>query len=63
MVFPLGMFTKATWNVGQALNLVPLESFARGFVWVAIVAWGGSLVGLLWSVRPGFVGGPDKIRL
>jgi len=63
MVFPLGMFTKATWNVANALNFMPLQSLARGFVWVAIVAWGGSFAGLLWSLRPNFVGGPDKIRL
>jgi tellurite resistance protein TehA-like permease len=63
MVFPLGMFTKATWNVANALNLAPLQSLARGFVWVAIIAWAGSFAGLLWSLRPSFVGGPDKIRI
>jgi tellurite resistance protein TehA-like permease len=62
MVFPLGMFTKATWNVAGVLGLHALESFARGFVWVAVVAWAGTFAGLLWSLRPGFVGGPDKIE-
>jgi tellurite resistance protein TehA-like permease len=63
MVFPLGMFTKATWNVAHALSLPALQSLAWGFVWVAVVAWAGSFAGLLWSLRPSFVGGPDKIRL
>jgi tellurite resistance protein TehA-like permease len=63
MVFPLGMFTKATWNVAHVLDLPVLQGLARGFVWVAIAAWVGTFAGLLWSLRPAFVGGPDKIEL
>lgn len=47
MVFPLGMYTVATLEVGSMTGLGFLEGFASLFVWVALIAWAATFLGLL----------------
>ena len=47
MVFPLGMYTTATYQLAKALNLPFLVAIPDVFIVVAIAAWTGTFVGLL----------------
>jgi tellurite resistance protein TehA-like permease len=47
MVFPLGMYTAATWNFARAERIGFLDWIPRVFVWVALAAWLLSFAGML----------------
>jgi tellurite resistance protein TehA-like permease len=38
-VFPVGMYAACSFAVGQAAHASPITSFARVWVWVALVVW------------------------
>jgi len=46
VVFPLGMYTVCTRNLIRVFPLPLLEPIAGVFVWIALVAWGLTVVGL-----------------
>ena len=50
LVFPLGMYTVATYRLSLAADYSPIETMARVMVWVAFAAWLTTLFGLLRSV-------------
>ena len=49
MVFPLGMYAAATFQLAAALPMAPLVALARGTLPVALVGWTATMVGMLHS--------------
>ncbi|MCC6649486.1 MAG: tellurite resistance/C4-dicarboxylate transporter family protein [Polyangiaceae bacterium] len=49
-VFPLGMYTVCTIRLSQAVDAPYLRVIPRGFVFVAIAAWGVAMLGMLSSL-------------
>ena len=52
VVFPLGMYTVATFRLVQHLNLPFLSPVPNVFVFVAVGAWGLVFIGLAWKLLP-----------
>jgi tellurite resistance protein TehA-like permease len=56
LVFPLGMYTLATWRLSLAADFPPLQWIPRVMLWVALCAWTLTMAGALgaaWQVlRP-----------
>jgi tellurite resistance protein TehA-like permease len=46
-VFPVGMYTAATWQMARAMNLSFLQVIPRYFVYFAIFAWTVAFIGLV----------------
>jgi tellurite resistance protein TehA-like permease len=51
LVFPLGMYTVATYRLSLAADYTALQAVSRVMVWVAFAAWVATFVGLLGSAR------------
>ncbi|MDE5832136.1 MAG: tellurite resistance/C4-dicarboxylate transporter family protein [Desulfovibrio sp.] len=49
MVFPMGMYTACTATFSEALAFPTLMKVSDWFVWVAIVAWTATFIGMIWS--------------
>jgi tellurite resistance protein TehA-like permease len=52
-VFPLAMYTSATWRLGEALHMPLLQTVARYFVAAALTAWVLTFVGLVVQLARG----------
>jgi tellurite resistance protein TehA-like permease len=56
MVFPLGMYTVATYRLSLAADFTPLQWVPRIMIWVALAAWALTMLGALaqfWRVLRG----------
>lgn len=51
VVFPLGMYTVATFKLSLAADFTPLQAVAGIMLWVAFGAWLATLLGLIASLR------------
>ncbi|HWI14907.1 MAG TPA: hypothetical protein VNT02_11680, partial [Burkholderiales bacterium] len=49
-VFPLGMYTSATYRIGEALSLPIMLSLSRYFVAAALTAWLMTFLGFIVSL-------------
>jgi tellurite resistance protein TehA-like permease len=49
MVFPLGMYTLATWTLVRVNDLDFLSWLPRIFVWIALAAWVATIGGMIRS--------------
>ncbi len=47
VVFPLGMYTAASYTLGSATKLYFMVSISRAWLWVAVAAWLAVLVSML----------------
>jgi tellurite resistance protein TehA-like permease len=47
MVFPLGMYTAATWTIAEEYGVGFLGIIPRVFVWIAVAAWLAAFVGMI----------------
>ena len=47
LVFPLGMYTVSTYRLGQIVDVPEIMAIPRLFLWVALLAWTVTMVGLV----------------
>jgi tellurite resistance protein TehA-like permease len=57
-VFPLGMYTVATRQMAEALNLPFLDPFPPVVFVAALAAWSLAFAGLLWHLRAALISRP-----
>jgi tellurite resistance protein TehA-like permease len=49
-VFPLGMYTVSTFRLSRALDAPFLEAIPRVFIYIALLAWGSTLIAMIRSL-------------
>ena len=50
-VFPLGMYSAATWRLAKALNLPFLHALPWGTFWIALSVWAATFVAMMFELR------------
>lgn len=56
MVFPLGMYTVCSFQLGRAAGLEPLSRIAGYFLYLALAAWAAAFIGMLGTFIAGLPG-------
>jgi tellurite resistance protein TehA-like permease len=59
-VFPLGMYATCTFEMVRAMSLDFLLPVARVFVYVALLAWAATFVGLIKSLVSSLIQQPER---
>ena len=62
MVFPLAMYTTATFQLSRALHFPFVAHISEAFIWLALGAWAAVLAGLVKRIWLGFFGSGTKER-
>lgn len=60
MVFPMGMYTACTATLSHALDFPWLMVVPRWFIWVAVIAWIATFIGMILTRTRVLLHGPDK---
>lgn len=55
MVFPLGMYTVSTYRISQIQNLEMQSPIASGFIYLAVIAWSLTFIGLFHKTIKGLI--------
>jgi tellurite resistance protein TehA-like permease len=58
LVFPLGMYTVATFRMAQAMGMDFLLWIPRFFIFIALAAWVAVTAGLVYRMSTGLLGSP-----
>lgn len=58
LVFPLGMYTASTFQLGKATGVSILFAIPRYFIYAALLAWALTFAGLLRRLVSGVIGAP-----
>ncbi len=59
LVFPLGMYTVSTFRMAQAMGMDFLMWIPKFFVYIALVAWAGTMAGLVYHLTTALRRSPD----
>lgn len=54
LVFPLGMYSVATFRLSNAAEFPPILNFSQVMIWVAFAAWSITMLGMLAHIWKGF---------
>jgi tellurite resistance protein TehA-like permease len=49
LVFPLGMYALASLRLSLASDFLPLRAISLTMVWIALVVWAMTFVGMMWT--------------
>jgi tellurite resistance protein TehA-like permease len=49
-VFPLGMYTACTYEMAEAMDLPFLKVIPQYFIFIALIAWGATFIGLIRTI-------------
>jgi len=60
LVFPLGMYTVCTFQLAKAIDLEFLLSIPKFFIFIALIAWLATIVGLLRHLMTTFLKSPSE---
>jgi tellurite resistance protein TehA-like permease len=60
MVFPLAMYTTATFQLSRALHFPFVARISEVFIWLALAAWVAAFVGLVAQVGRGLFGADER---
>jgi tellurite resistance protein TehA-like permease len=61
IVFPLGMYSAASTELGRAAHLPLLSTIGHAFAWVAVAAWAVTSLLLVAAAVRWLRGGPDVV--
>lgn len=60
MVFPMGMYTACTATFSDALHFPGLKVIPDWFIWVALIAWTATFIGMIFSTGKVLLCGPKE---
>ena len=62
MVFPLGMYTTSTYQLSKALEVSFLQAIPQFFLYVALIAWLATFIGMLRKIANNLALMPTRVK-